>query len=293
MKPVFRKIRDPGVMFLDSGAYGLYAKHSKGKTRNKYEWFESPAFKKYVDNYAKFILKFKDGMDYYANVDILYNPKLSWKVLKYLENKYELNPVPVVHSLTPIKWLKRHIDAGYEFIGLGGRGTGRGRGEYQQWADEVFEYICPPSNDYKPIVRIHGFALTSYDLLLRYPWWSVDSTSWVQGPSWGSIDVPHKRGGKFVFTEQPYSIMVSLNAPSLKEKNGIHFFSCSRSEQRLVLDWLEEVNVPLGSKTEWGVCSEHNARKVANLRFYERLAQSLPEWPWSFYPKGIRRKTLL
>jgi hypothetical protein len=36
-------------------------------------------------------------------------------------------------------------------------------------------------------VKVHGFGMTTFDLIQRYPWFSVDSTSWVMLSSFGSV----------------------------------------------------------------------------------------------------------
>lgn len=292
IRPVFRKLKDPGPMFLDSGAFGLYAKYGRGKPeQDRYRYFKSKKFKRYVDNYAKFVLKWKDSIDYYANVDVLYNPEMSWKILKYLERKYDLSPIPVIHSMTPIEWVEKHVDAGYDFIGLGGRGTGRMKELWKGWADQVFTYLCPASNDYLPLVRVHGFALTSHEFITRFPWFSADSTSWVQAAAWGNIFVPAYRNKQFVFTEAPRIICVSPDSPTLQ--NGTyHYLKAPRLERKILRKWLKEVNVPLGQDGEWGVMSEHNARKCANCRFFQILQDSLPQYPWPFKLNYVRKGLL-
>jgi len=289
MKRAFRKIKPPKFVFLDSGAFGLYTRNRDKKNSPQKHYSSTKKFKRYVDEYAEFVKKHIAGIDFYANVDVMFNPERSWFVLKYLEEYHGLNPVPVIHSSTKLKWVEKHLDAGYKFIGLGGGGFGRGKNNYLNWADQVFNMICPKSNDYLPTVRVHGFALTAYNLMIRYPWWSIDSTSWVQAAAWGSIYVPHKRGGEFVFTESPYNMAFSMNSPAVK-KGAEHYLKCSAKEKAILLEWLDLIGVPIGLNGEWGVCSEHNARKVANLRFFEMMMKSLPQWPVPFYPKMTRRE---
>lgn len=156
-----------GSLFLDSGAHSLYSKYAKG---GDYSYFDSSDFWAYLDDYALWIKKYPHAFDYYANVDVIYNPELSWKVLKFLEQEHGLNPVPVIHSRTALKWVHKHLEAGYKYIGLGGLGQLTTKSQYYAWADSVFSILCPKSNDYHPIVDVHGFAMTSYDLLVRYPW---------------------------------------------------------------------------------------------------------------------------
>jgi hypothetical protein len=282
--------------FLDSGAHSLYTKEViKKKGTKEYQgfaYFESDDFWKYVDTYAAFVKGHLDAIDFYVNVDIIFNPELSWKVLKHLENTHGLKPLPVIHHGTDLKWIKKHVEAGYDFIGLGGLGQEVTKQQYYAWADQVYSYLCPPPKRI-PIVKTHGFAMTAYDLLLRYPWWSVDSASWVKAGGFGIVYVPRKRGGIFTFDVEPFNISVSNDSPSKKERHR-HIFTLTNEEAKLIKEWLEEIDVPYGKvdkegkMVEWGVISHHGARKIANLRFFQALTASLPKWPWPF--KGVFRQ---
>lgn len=148
-------------------------------------------------------------------------------------------------------------------------------------------------------MKTHGFAMTTYDLLIKFPWWSVDSASWVKAGGFGIIYVPHKRNGKFTFDEEPYSICVSAESPAVKIK-GKHVNTISVAEKKIIQEWLEQINIPYGKverdkegnpvqdekgKTvvlERGVESHNSARKIANLIFFKMMEESMPEWPWPF-----------
>lgn len=274
--------------FLDSGAHSLYTLHviEKGHSEG-YSWYHSPEFRKYVDEYAAFVKAHDNGIDWYANVDAIFNPQLSWEVLKYLEDEHGLKPVPVIHFGTPWKWFQKHLDAGYEFVGVGGLGQEATKGDYKVWADLIFSGLCPKSNGHLPLVRTHGFAMTSYSLMIRYPWWSVDSASWAKAAGFGSVFVPHKRNGKFDFSVPPYVIGFSFRSETAKVF-GKHYLTLGKAEQRVVLDWLAEIDIPLGKMSpdgvpvEYGVLSQYNARAAANLKFYDRLCKWIPPWPWAF-----------
>lgn len=284
-----------GQLFLDSGAHALYTKEVIWKEHaNGYDYYESRAFKEYVDGYAKFLIERGKGVDFYANVDVIFRPDLSWKWLKYLEGEYGLSPVPVIHYGTPLKWVAKHLDAGYEFLGIGGLGQEVSADQYFGWADSVYAMLCPGLGGL-PIVRTHGFAMTSYRLMVRYPWWSVDSVSWAKAAGFGSIFVPHKRGGRFTFEVEPYVVAFSHRSEAKKVK-GRHFEKMRPAERKIVLSWLEEIGVGVGAVgadgrvKEYGAASQYHARAVANLKFFDRLCDWLPPWPWPFKVRG--RSTL-
>lgn len=271
-----------------------------------YSAYDTPEFWEYVERYAAFVKENEAALDVYVTIDVIFNPEMTWKVQKFLENEHGLKPLPVIHWGTPLEWVKRYVKEGYEMIGLGGLGQEATKDLYYDWADRVYHYICPSSNDRKPIVKTHGFAMTAYDLLIRYPWWSVDSASWCKAGGYGMIYVPRVRKGKFAFhyldaeglrqPVRPYNISVSSDSPQRKVA-GRSMYNLSKSAQKVIQQWLDIVEVPLGSVTkdgemkEWGVVSTHSARKIANLKFFEAMANSLPEWPWQF--KGSPRASFL
>ncbi len=291
---------EKGLFFLDSGAHSLYnlnvLKKKAEITRvraEEYTYYETKEFWAYVDAYAAFVKQYEKNIDLYANVDVIYNPAKSWEVQKYLEDEHGLHPVPVVHYGTSLEWVDKYLEGGYKLLGLGGLGQGATKGTYTSWADKLFNHICPASNDHMPRIRTHGFAMTAYDLMIRYPWWSVDSASWTKVGAYGSIMVPHKRQGKFTFEEQPYIITTSQESPDTKIK-GKSFQTLAPAEQKIVMEWLQLIDVPFGKgilpsdKEEGtpgaicGVCNHHSQRKVANLLFFEKLREWLPAYPWPF-----------
>lgn len=291
--------------FFDSGSFTLWAKAqawaAKKPGRKFRDYYRTPRFQEYVieymDNYAAFVKKHASGIDYYANVDVIPDPELTWKNQKYLENEHGLTPVPVVHYPTDLKWLQRYIDEGYDYIGLGGLVGSTKQENCQQWLDRAFNLVCS-TKDRKPKVRLHGFGVTVYKLLLRYPWFSVDSTTWTKVAAFGGILVPHKRKGKFVFDRQPYIIKTSHESPTVKNK-GQHVLTISADEKKIVMEWLEKIDIPLGKLgpdgevLEWGVITRHTERRVANLLYFEAMLASLPPYPWPFVTNRRRGFGLL
>ena len=302
------KPRHCSSFFLDSGAHSLFndqVLNTEHETAFRHSYYADPKtgrftkeFRAYLDAYALFVQRYKAGMDFYVTVDAIYNPEISWKSLKYLEQKHGLNPVPVIHGRTPLKWLDKHLEAGYQYIGLGGMGQEDTWETYKVWADAVFTRLCPASNGYKPIVKTHGFAATAYQMLIRWPWYSVDSSSWAKGSGFGgSVYIPHRRKGQWDFSVKPYTLPFSFRS-SAASRTKAHFLTMSKAEQAVILLWLNEVGVPLGSldeqgqMKEYGVFSTYHAAATANVRFFNRLCEWLPEWPWAVVPPAKKNRLL-
>ncbi len=279
--------------FFDSGAFSQvarardYARAGHGK----WDYYSTPEATAYLDAYAAFVKKYRKAIDYYANVDVIQNPELSWRNLKYLEKEHGLAPVPVLHHGTDVKWLHKHLDAGYEFIGMGGIAGNITVDAAARWIDSWFRVICDqPSR--LPKIRVHGFGMTSFALMRRFPFWSTDSATWTKLASYGGIFVPAYRKGKFNFVESPTPISMSAKAPAVT--GGKHYLALTESGRARVRLWLDEIGVPLGQLdkggevVEHGVITRHSERKIANILFFERFRETLPAWPWPFTSRAAR-----
>jgi len=290
---------DVASHFLDSGAFSQIAeglKYYEEHKGDRWGFFKTKKFLRYLDDYARFIKKYRIAIDLYANLDVIINPELSFKNQKYLEKKYNLNPVPIIHAGTDLKWLKMYIDKGHSIIGLGGRVLSTSIRDYRGWLDRCFDIICN-TPDRLPKVKMHGFGITSYELLLRYPWWSVDSATWIKIGAYGAILVPYKRGGRFVFNKDniPFVLNVS-NENSNKSDIGRHYSTLKTKEREIVEEWLDLIKIPLGKTDKKGniikkgVLNFHSSRKKAIVLCLEEMRKNLPEYPSPFV---VKRESLL
>lgn len=265
----------------------------RGKRKASYEYYSSKEFYDYVDTYCQFIHDYHYAIDAYATVDVLFNPKLSWDITKYIEREWGLKPVPVIHFNTEMKWVHKYIDAGYDYIGIGGLGQEITKANYIEWADKAFNIVCnQPSR--LPLVKVHGFAMTAHILLVRYPWYSVDSASWTKAGGWGRLYVPRVTRGQFDFLLPPYTLNCSVASPT-KHRKGRNYSTLKAGEKEVVRRWVKECGQKMGkcdadnNVITPGVINYHGARKICNLRFYEMMVNTLPEWPWPFKVEAQKR----
>lgn len=298
--------------FIDSGAHGLYNEHvfkaRKGKIQDhdkKYSWFIDEAsdtgfsegFLDYLDTYGKFVQENEDALEIYANVDVIFSPELTWQSQQYLEQEWGISPIPVIHYGTPLHWLEKYLEADYEYIALGGIGQEISHSVYRAWADRAFDLICAqPSR--KPLVKVHGFALTSVPLMRRYPWYSVDSTSWISFGAYGQIIVPPRRQGNWVYDETYQVYRMSTRSSTGFNKRPI-LLTQKEHEKQLVLDYINEKGFPLGVSEEKdgeqvvvepGLCNDDKLRTELNALYFIDFAQSLPTWPWPFIKPNLKSK---
>jgi len=301
------------TVFVDSGAHSLYTIYVISKEhKDGYKFYETNAFWNYVDNYATWIKEKQHLITVYANVDVIFRPDLSWKVLKYLENTHKLKPLPVLHVNTEKKWIYKHLD-NYEYLGVGATGQEGSVAGFIPWGDMLFNLITD-SKGY-PTHKVHGFAATSNKLLYRYPFFSVDSTSWAHFGRFGAILIPKFIKGKYNYKSHPIVLFIS-DRSTFKNNKGKHLTSFSKIEQKRILQFIENkgyvvgkselVEVPKNYRViptkefrlfkhknhmvieriiERGILNDPYIRDYFNAQYYQDLANSLPEWPWRFKHK--------
>lgn len=298
--------RPPKNLFFDSGSFALWTeaeKYAEEHNVGEWEYYNTDEFFAYLDSYAKFIKKAKVSIDICANVDVLpfrgsrkppkgmTSHELSWRNLKLLEER-GIKPVPVVHYGADIDvYLRRYIEAGYPLIGLGGLVGSISDESCRRWIDSCFDMVC--QRDGFPMVDLHGFGVTAVEMIARYPWYSVDSTTWTKAGGFGNIVVPRRRKGEWVFTKsclervglstknwvsdtQPFIVIMS-DQSTRADGNKLNFVTCSKGEQKVIRDWVEHNGLTIGKDPgDDGVFTNHERRRDANVCFFEGLRKAIP-----------------
>lgn len=271
-------------LFLDSGAHSLYMQNIRKSNDRTYSFFDSEEFWEYVDNYCKFVLKYKDYFDVYVNVDIIFNPVKSVELQKYIENKFGLKPLPVLHPGEDPKYLDIYLNDEYEYVGFGGLGQEMTKGRYITWADNLFKNkIC--DEDGIPKIKVHGFAVTSHELLMRYPWYSVDATSWRIRSAYGLINIPHFENGKFDYTIKETNLAISTKQPKINNFD-CHYQNLTQEKREIIDEYIKLMGFKVGSSVfegdkeiiiEKGLCNTIDLRTEFNARYYEILQDYIPK----------------
>lgn len=89
--------------------------------------------------------------------------------------KAGLRPIPVFHVGESVDWLKRLLDAGADYIGLAA--LSMTRRHMDRFYDLVWSDLV--NGDGLPLIKAHAFGEARLGTLLRHPWQSSDSTSWI------------------------------------------------------------------------------------------------------------------
>lgn len=226
-------------LFLDSGAFTAFSKGAEIA----------------IDQYAAFIHDTHNLWTVRSSLDAIGNAAKSYDYLKQLE-ALGCKVQPVFHAREDVSWLVKYLDAGYDYIFIGGMVP-----ETTQWLtgwlDDLFNNYLTNA-DGAPRVKLHGFGLTDQKLMFRYPWHSVDSTSWLMTGIFGACVFTTPHGLR--------KVVFSKDSPQTKELNSWHYYSLPKIAQREVDKWLEEFGVTAQQ------CSEHYTfRDAVNAATFQRM----------------------
>lgn len=199
---------DNTKVFLDSGAFSAFSKGIKVDLR---------AYCDYIRRNHD-IIERSDGVLLASVLDGIGDPLLTYQNQLSMEAN-GVTPLPCFHYGEDERYLEFYLSR-YPYITLGGM-VPVANAQLYHWLDRLWErYLCDGSG--RPRVKVHGFGLTSFDLIRRYPWYSVDSSTWVQAAAMGGVHLP----GIGVTT-------VSSTSPARK-KQGAHFNTMPPPQQEAI-----------------------------------------------------------
>lgn len=160
-------------LFADSGAFSA---HTLGSEIT-------------VNEYADWLKRWGHLFDHHANLDVLTDVKQSAANQRALERK-GLAPVPVFHAGEDFKVLRRLADR-HDYVALGGIARFKNMPVLVGWFDRCFS-VCEGK------CGLHGFGMTRWELVQRYPWRSVDSSSIGSSYRYGTVKVYDPYSGKWL-----------------------------------------------------------------------------------------------
>lgn len=246
--------KDMGIsLFLDSGAYSAF-------TRN---------ITIDIDEYIQYI---KDNQKYitqYAVLDIIGDAEGTLRNQQYMESK-GLNPIPCYHYGEATEYLKNYV-SNYDYIALGGL-VGSGVSEQLKFfLDETWGRFLT-NKDGTAKIKVHGFGMTSVPLMKRYPWYSVDSTSWV---------LTGRFGGVFCNIGDYNKITIS-NKGNLE--GASHFYQLGKHSQEIIREYFAALGE---GYTIEELADDYKKRDEVNILYFLELEKTLTENPVRFIQNQI------
>lgn len=201
-------------VFLDSGAFSA---HTLGVT------IDLPTYCEYIKRNID-ILRVEDGAVMASVLDGIGDPLQTYRNQLCME-ELGAKPLPCFHFGEDPRYLEFYVK-NYSYITLGGM-VGKSADALIAWLDPLWDkYLVDGSG--RPKLKVHAFGITSFKIMERYPWYSVDSSSWIQSAAFGTIVTP-----KFG------NISVSDKSPS-RHKEGQHASNFTEVERETLYKYLED-----------------------------------------------------
>jgi hypothetical protein len=127
-----------------------------------------------INKYIDFIKTQK--VDVYANLDVIGSHEGTAQNQKTMEVA-GLNPLPVWHLSEPFSVLKQLANS-YPYVGIG---------VSQSKSSEIRANTASSIFEYFPNTKFHMFAVTQPKTLAAYPFYSADSTTWLNSGKYGAL----------------------------------------------------------------------------------------------------------
>lgn len=187
------RIRENGdKVFLDSGAFSAFSLGVQ---------VDLPAYCRWIQQNVD-IVRVEDNSLMASVLDGIGDPLQTYRNQLSME-ELGVRPLPCFHYGEDERYLEYYM-TNYEYITIGGM-VPISTPQLFHWLDRIWnKYLCDGSG--KARIKVHGFGLTSVPLMQEYPWYSVDSSSWVQIGAHGNVIMDGKTMG---FSSQSPSRKVS------------------------------------------------------------------------------------
>jgi len=228
-------------LFLDSGAFSAFTKKAVIS----------------VERYADFVRETRGMWTVCSSLDAIGDAEQSYAYFKELRT-LGADVCPVFHAREDYHWLVRYLDEGHPYIFLGGM-VPESSPWLLQWLDHIWDKYLT-NNDGTPRVKVHGFGLTNQKLMMRYPWYSVDSSSWLMTGIYGGCVFPYKQG--------LIKVDFSSQSPSRQKFSAPHYTVLPKEMREVVDGWLTELGVTAEQCT-----SHYWYRDAVNAASYQNLEQ--------------------
>lgn len=237
---------DGAQVFLDSGAFSAW---NMGAT------IDLPKYCRYIQENEDIIRK-DDGTIMASVLDGIGDPLQTYRNQLEMEAR-GVRPLPCFHFGEDERYLEFYI-ANYPYITLGGM-VGKTVEQLITWLDRIWEkYIIDGAG--RPKTKLHAFGITSVRVMERYPWYSVDSSSWIQFGAYGSM-----------FTPDGVPYRVSEKAGTIHEA-GKHVLTLQPIEKEYIEKLIENSGFDLERLT-----TIYETRATFNMWSYRTIADRINE----------------
>lgn len=261
-----------GTMFLDSGAFTAWTKGTEIDLRA----------------YINFCLKFQERLTAIANLDVIPGSYGRYPTAEEVEQSARrgfenyltmvdagVDPSKLVHIFhqgESWEWLQKIVNT-CPYFGIS-PANDKTTSQKITWLEQCMKHVC--DKDGLPLGKYHGFGVTSWDIMQRYNWFSVDSSTWLRPGSFGNIYVPVHVHGVPDYGQPPNIVAVSTRSNSVGEQ-GKHLITMTAEEQELVIKFVTDMGFNIEE-----LADDYIKRHYLNIAVTRRIISAIPEWPWAY-----------
>lgn len=187
---------------LDSGAFTfMNAKGGAGKIN----------LQQYIDDYCDFVIKHEIEHFFELDIDVVVGYPKVIEINDYITKRVGRKPVPVWHKSRGLdEWIR--ITKEHDLVSIGGIVTK----EFSKKEYPIFTQLLKIAHANG--CKVHGLGFTALKELHKYPFDSVDSTSWTSGGRFGTMyNFKHDGMQTQSFKNRRVKDFKKLDAHNLKE----------------------------------------------------------------------------
>jgi hypothetical protein len=156
---------------LDSGAFTFI-----GNNKKKIDWDS------YTDYYIEFINKYDIKNYFELDIYSIVGLEETERLRKKIERATNKKSIPVWHIYLGIDYFKKMCE-NYSYIAIGA--SGRHDSKWTRSNPDKLKALIDYASSKK--VRVHGLGYTNMTMLNELNFYSVDSTSWMNGSKYGEV----------------------------------------------------------------------------------------------------------
>ncbi len=270
-------------VLLDSGAFTAYTQKTTVD----------------IDEYIKFVKQYEKYLSGYITLDVIGNAEASYENWEYMRSK-GTNPIPVYHMRAPVEYLHRYV-AQTDYIALGGVASRKTAKALRADFDRLWTNHLLDANR-MPLVKVHAMGITDVPTMVAFPWFSIDSSTWLVGRKRGLLLTPYMSKSAEVYTRTPIRIDISPRSPD-RFKTKLHLETMDKEDKGYikVKRYIDAAGIPMGvAETvgeygkpvlnedgkeiliEDGLCTNYKLRDAFNQLYFMELERVLPDWPWQW-----------
>lgn len=158
----------PELTFLaDSGAFSAYTQGAQVR----------------LEDYAAWLERWAHRVHAYASLDVLFDPEATMANTARLRELGAKDAMPVFHLGSPMEVFERYV-AEEPYVGVGGMASGT----LTMKDARLWKYLDVLHGKAAAAgTRLHGFGLSSWPVVKRFPWYSFDSSTAGSGYRYGRV----------------------------------------------------------------------------------------------------------